>query len=295
MLREIAKIANKLDSLGLTKEADILDTYLSKTAAGMGRYIKKSPPPEVAAAFKKWLNVSQLANYRWKGGLTGGIDSFIPSSGNLAELRGPEGLYNQISLIFSYTPEELNRDNGDDLYMWYHDNVHGNGDFLSEDLSKLAGMLREVASGMKARLPEIAGNYNGLAGSLEIAAEEWKARKPGRKTSESPSGEVSPEGAPVAIQAPSVGAKPSASPSHSSDPWAVYGTQAKDLKSAWLARTTATKKNPSFANFKAWLRGREVDSKDAGAIMNILVAETTGAGRPSALDTLNRMPLRDAT
>lgn len=32
MLKQIVKIANKLDSLGLTKEADILDGYLSKIA-----------------------------------------------------------------------------------------------------------------------------------------------------------------------------------------------------------------------------------------------------------------------
>lgn len=34
MLRQIVKIANKLDSLGLTKEADVLDRYIQKMAAG---------------------------------------------------------------------------------------------------------------------------------------------------------------------------------------------------------------------------------------------------------------------
>lgn len=34
MLRQIVKIANKLDSLGLTKEADILDRYIQKMATG---------------------------------------------------------------------------------------------------------------------------------------------------------------------------------------------------------------------------------------------------------------------
>ena len=34
MLRQIVKIANKLDSLGLTKEADVLDRYIHKMAAG---------------------------------------------------------------------------------------------------------------------------------------------------------------------------------------------------------------------------------------------------------------------
>lgn len=34
MLRQMVKIANKLDSLGLTKEADVLDRYIHKMAAG---------------------------------------------------------------------------------------------------------------------------------------------------------------------------------------------------------------------------------------------------------------------
>jgi len=33
MLKELVKIANKLDSLGLTKEADVLDSFIQKTAA----------------------------------------------------------------------------------------------------------------------------------------------------------------------------------------------------------------------------------------------------------------------
>lgn len=283
MLREIAKIANKLDSLGLTKEADILDSYLSKSAASFAKYIKKSPPPEVAAAFKKWLNVSQLANYRWKGGiLTGGIGSFIPSAGSAEAIAAYKDIGNYIS---SYTMNELMRDNGDDLYMWYHDNVHGNGDFLSEDLNKLAGILKDVASGMSG-----GENYNDIAQLLEVTALEWDKRKPGQKpiSQEAAPQEFASEGAPVAVQSPSIAPKPS-------DPWAVYGAGAKALKAAWLARTAATKNNPSFANFKAWLRVRNVDPKNVLAIVNVLNAETTGAGRSSALETLNRMPLREAT
>lgn len=35
MLRQMVKIANKLDSLGLTKEADVLDRYINKMAAAV--------------------------------------------------------------------------------------------------------------------------------------------------------------------------------------------------------------------------------------------------------------------
>jgi antitoxin component of RelBE/YafQ-DinJ toxin-antitoxin module len=36
MLKDLVKIANKLDSLGLTKEADVIDTFLNKIAKYTG-------------------------------------------------------------------------------------------------------------------------------------------------------------------------------------------------------------------------------------------------------------------
>lgn len=39
MLKDLVKIANKLDSLGLTKEADIIDAYLNKVAKYTGNVL----------------------------------------------------------------------------------------------------------------------------------------------------------------------------------------------------------------------------------------------------------------
>jgi hypothetical protein len=59
------------------------------------------------------------------------------------------------------------------------------------------------------------------------------------------------------------------------DPWAKsYGSRAKELKSAWTKRTTATKKNPSFDNFQAWLRSRHLVGGGVDAIIQKLMNET---------------------
>lgn len=53
MLRQIVKIANKLDSLGLTKEADVLDRYIQKMAFDVLDSFDALPDsPEELAAYK---------------------------------------------------------------------------------------------------------------------------------------------------------------------------------------------------------------------------------------------------
>lgn len=288
MLREIVKIANKLDSLGLTKEADVLDTYLSKSA-GYSQFIKKFPPPGIGDLFKKWLDASHIGNYTWLGSvLGGGIGSFVPTSGRTESTKIA---VMQIMSICQYTQTELARDSGNDLYLWYLDNVRGAevfggnpSSFLAEDLTSLAETIRGVADGMKDNTPDVAQTYNNVASHLDKTAALWMARNPNKRPSPEAPSEVAPsssEGPAVAVQAPAITPKPSA-PSSASDPWAIYGSDARSLKATWLARTSATKKNPSFENFQAWLRSRSVGSKDVGAIMDRLNAEISGAGMHSA-------------
>ena len=78
MLRQMVKIANKLDSLGLTKEADVLDRYIQKMAGGVG------------AAGQKYIDaygseLSNLAPYdlllKLKDELSGGWDGTTDSGG----------------------------------------------------------------------------------------------------------------------------------------------------------------------------------------------------------------------
>jgi hypothetical protein len=303
MLAKIAKIANRLDSLGLTKEADILDAYLAKTAGIFDGFISKFPPPAIQGLFKTWLNASHLGNMAWLGSvLGGGVGSFIPTSGHTQET---EDAIAGIWTICDYTRKELQRDSGNDLYMWYIDNVHDasvfGGDanrFLADDLKSLAETIKGVTPDLTQRLPDIAEKYLRLADHLEGTADLWMVRDPNKKPSAAPASAPSPksEGPAVAIESSSISPKPVAPSvsSPASDPWSVYGADAKKLKAAWLVRTSATKKNPSFENFQAWLRSRTVDPKDVFAIMDRLVAETSHAGMPSAAEKMRNITFSEA-
>ena len=283
MLREIVKIANKLDSLGLTKEADILDAYLSKSAGRFDGFIVQPPPPGIADLFKKWLTTSHIGNATYENG----IGSFIPTSGRSDKTSAAMGGIRSISM---YTQKELARDNGNDLYMWYVDNIQdagvfsGNPDkFLAVAFNDLAQSIRDVVPELKQNTPDVADNYLAVADELERTSQMWIQSRVNKSSSPSKPA-PSPEGPPVAAVSPSVTPKPvPTSPSStSSDPWAIYGSDARKLKATWLARTTATKKNPSFENFQAWLRARSVGRMDVNGIMDRLIAETSAAGMPSA-------------
>ncbi len=62
MLKELVKIANRLDSLGLSKEADILDTWIEKMAeeAGVGG-MSKDDPYQAMLRRQKLQEVTQKA------------------------------------------------------------------------------------------------------------------------------------------------------------------------------------------------------------------------------------------
>ena len=63
MLKNLVKIANRLDELGLTKDADLLDSIIRKLAA---------PPLEDIVPMNKWepINSNYQINPRGKGPLS---------------------------------------------------------------------------------------------------------------------------------------------------------------------------------------------------------------------------------
>ena len=227
----MVKIANKLDSLGLTKEADVLDRYIQKMAGGVG------------AAGQKYIDaygseLSNLAPYdlllKLKDELSGGWDGTTDSGGMFSS-----GI-TKIEAIFYY------------LFL-----VMGDGltyDSIWRDLKNSANYKEGVLTGLQEALDD---EETGLTSKCNVARDagiaDYNTANP----------------APTPTPAPA--------PTPPSDPWAAYGNDAGRLKAAWKKRTTATKKNPSFDNFKAWLRSRPVDKKDVYAIIQVLLAETTGA------------------
>lgn len=72
MLRKIVKIANKLDSLGLTKEADVLDRYISKIALDFPEPDLEGLPdsPEELARLKADKPAAMVQNVTYGPGAT---------------------------------------------------------------------------------------------------------------------------------------------------------------------------------------------------------------------------------
>lgn len=278
MLREIVKIANRLDSLGLTKEADILDRYLEKSASTFEGLIGTVPPPTVQATIKKWIG--PRASF-------GGSD-----------LKDPGNFSVQLGQVFDWIGMELDRDGGNDFYMWYMQNINSPGmtnytsgnAILASDLVKLSDRITEYATSENRGWLYSNSPWSNAQNRALATAQLVKLRTPGVGA---PKEKASPEGAPVAQMGGNVEKKPLDAGTTSfpvSDPWASYGSDAKRLKSAWLARTSATKKNPSFENFQAWLRRNpSVGSRDVNAIVDRLQAEISAAGMPSAAEKLSGM------
>jgi hypothetical protein len=83
MFKNLVKIANKLDSLGLTKEADVLDRYIKKVAAlpdpggtyGYAGTQKYVPPGNLPELMKKWLDTATL-----DGGFLGAFAQTLPTN-----------------------------------------------------------------------------------------------------------------------------------------------------------------------------------------------------------------------
>jgi hypothetical protein len=231
MLRQMVKIANKLDSLGLTKEADVLDRYIHKMAKDTGvngqKYI------DAYGSELSGLPLSKLF-LELKNELSGGWNGTTDSGGIFSS-----GI-TKIEAIFYYLFRTI-------------------GDYITYDM---------ILQGIK-NVGYDAGAFTGLEQALDdeetgLASKCNLARDAGIADYNV----ANPE-APTPTTPPP-------------DPWATYGSDAKRLRDAWTKRTIATKKNPSFDNFQAWLRNRSVDKKNVNAIIQVLVAETTGATDPLA-------------
>lgn len=216
MLRQIVKIANKLDSLGLTKEADVLDRYINKMAANsdvlLGTDIfPKAPETSIRISENFSRRMDQTANF-----IANGL------------IRG--------DTLLNYPK------------------------FKSEFKRYWNDMGFDLSPGQKNSWNELEEDYS------EKMWKKWGGGASSGTTERPPVSE--PTINPAVVPAPVV----------PEDPWAKsYGARAKELKSVWKNRTTATKKNPSFDNFKAWLKSRSLEGGGVDAIIQKLIMETSTA------------------
>jgi hypothetical protein len=205
MLRQMVKIANKLDSLGLTKEADVLDRYINKMAQESGGMSQDTD-------YDRMMQDERLKD---------------------AERRAQTYQYEQQEMKLAESISE-------DVILYTPDNLKASAATFKDSF-------------MKAWITSPYTRTSFYNPATWKDAGEKMANKMWDKYGQSDAGTAE-------------------------DPWAQsYGSRAKELKSVWTKRTTATKKNPSFDNFQAWLRSRRLVGVSVDTIIQKLIMETSNA------------------
>lgn len=264
--KELTKVANKLDSLGLTKEADILDQYIRKYSgftpfgepAGMGNY---RPPANISALMSKWLDYVSISSV------------MVTNSG-----AGAQECFDEILSLISFVDGMADADPTKKVGLtdWYTKNIESQLIFskpedyhnaIANDMIELAddleGRLKEFPNGtwdISTGKPLNLGRYNTLAKSLRLTAQKWMRSygQPAKKK-EAPSSPVKSD-APVA----QVGGTTYAPETKSTlTGWEKYMAKTKygpSVKRAWedFVKTDPPEigVDPSFAAFTEWYKNR---------------------------------------
>jgi len=286
MIKNIAKIANKLDALGLTKEADILDRYITKVAgiAQFGGTIEGAsgfaPPQDIANAMVKWLDYVMISNVM-----------VLNSS------KGMATCIDELVKMLNYVAKVSETDftNRADFANWYIRNIESSTFASTEQMHNLvADDFEELADDMQAHIKSFPNGtwdndsrsgaqldinrYYPVIKSLRIVAKNWRATfsregelpKPEEKMRIIPPKNDTPmtmgetvypfvagEGKPVVKKKP---ASPVRKVNPGAKTWDEYiarvGSVGETIKTTWneLSKVdeSAGRRDNSFESYKAW-------------------------------------------
>lgn len=287
-IKELTKIANKLDSLGLIKEADVLDTYIRKSARILPyvtSYNDYSPPGMVPDLMSKWLDYVTL-----DGGFLGAFAKTLPTN----RLENIKTAFMEIRSILkvvrdmSKTQESRNM-----LTVWYGNNIeacatpsipdacHNN---ITNDLLELADDIEDMSShprynsevydpATKKSLGKLSELYEPLLAEIRSGAAAWKASFDAPDVVEKKEAPAvkTPSPAPIA-QAPSAGDTSAMQKeiAYKKKPaqvmtWDKYvakiGPKGAEIKAAWenlsSIDTSSSRRDSSFQSFKNWYLERK--------------------------------------
>ena len=249
-IKELTKIANKLDSLGLTKEADVLDSYIRKTAGGSfgtfhHQFAPHDLPPEIEKLLKYLLTTSTAFN-RYYDFRNQSIGIFIPGQNT----EKAKALAAQITNISQYIRNELDKDGGENFLRWYINEI---GPGYGDEIPK---KLEELATKLDAESPL----YKEASSHLRVTATFWRQSnsRSGRKSSSAPT--VTPTSKDPLIGINEQDTYPKyQEPKSTLSGWDKYMAKTQygpSVKKAWDRYTTSEAAkglwNPSFGSFAKW-------------------------------------------
>ena len=281
MIRELVKIANKLDRLGLTSEADLLDSEIRKMAGVLGDMIGYAPgfrgyQPSSARMMSKWLDTMTL-----DGGFLGAFAKTLPTN----SVEGINSAFYEVNSILNEIETAAKSNDGiNNLVIWYSKNIEscsttGNECHMniSNDLKQLADMIEDMSK--HPRYNDGSGVYNKATGKREGTLDQmykplvadirrvagiWERAYNKNDSELSP---VTPSAAPAKTEAPVAEAAGNVKPSPvAADPtksnltgWDRYMAKTQygpSVKRAWDKYTSSNAAkglwNPSFGSFVKW-------------------------------------------
>ena len=294
MRNELAKLGNKLDSIGLFKEANSIDGILRKIS-----FDKK------ADSTKDWL--TRLGVYEFLISLKDiQYNIYFPititgvKEDNIMLLRRIRAFIIKLSeaksastetIFSSWFKNEIGSNFEESLKNWLLNAVLHSHNFLTQGARKIRGLetvkltpqesevqINEAINGL-IEIERVFGIVFGVTIPSEKSASSLKINPQDIPYEETPETVYNLE--PVPSQA-----KPA--PASSVDPWVTYskkvGDNSMSIKTAWLARAKAKKTDPSYRAYQQWLvqSAKGSGGLSVADVLEQLNAETRRSGMPSA-------------
>lgn len=264
-IKELTKIANKLDSLGLTKEADVLDAYIRKNAKpALGDF---SPPEKIQRLMTIWLNYAPFP----------GLGSIIGY-----DERNDSAYVEGIGALCQYISDMADKDGTQrtGLSSWYHENIESANIFVGKEdrfHQLITKDLYELADDIDAIIKEYGSNsrrqslsmYKGITTKIRATASKWSSsygregesveKKPRPGSAAERGGLHAPTGGTQSLEAGKT-YPPYTEPKSNLTGWDKYmakaGVGGPEVKKSW-DRYTSSKAakglwNSSFNSFAKW-------------------------------------------
>lgn len=265
MLKELVKIANKLDGLGLTREADVLDAYIRKSArSGLFDF---SPPENIQKLMTAWLDYPPFPGL----GSALGYDE-----------RNDSAYIGRIEELCQYISDMADKDGTQrtGLASWYSRNIEtanifvGSPDrfhqLITKDLNELADDIDSITKehGSKSSRQSLS-MYKGVTTKIRATASKWSSsygregerveKKPRPGSAAERGGLYAPVGGTQSLEAGKT-YPPYTEPKSNLTGWDKYmakaGVGGPEVKKSW-DRYTSSKAakglwNSSFDSFAKW-------------------------------------------
>lgn len=255
MLKELVKVANRLDSLGLTREADVLDRWINKVAAGAPRVTSNFDPSKIKgineaadsiiAAMKAVVNAGSL-----------------PSMKGVLSLSGENPFINQFNYI-TRTPSGVNITDANIRGLLVQAYDHSGGDYSKVPDAEKHLFEDVVVAGAQAA---VKNNRSYIVNGP--AAPERKPNTGGVQAQTE--GTTYPKPAPTATprRTPTAPTKPS--PSAPKRDWAYYISKqteevGKAMERLWSKASGEMGLSSDYASFVKWYKskGKNMNTRDA--------------------------------